>query len=117
MSKFSQTLFSSVRKTKKAAAFLSRYLVVVNLILFVAAIILSFGFVVRVNFSTTNGYRLQELETSINQLELENQVMQVKTAEFRSMENVAAKVPMLGMVKAETPQYISGYPSTVSMNR
>lgn len=71
---------------------------------------------VQVNGSSTKGYQIRELENSIDQLKLGNQSMRVKIAETRSMENVAAKVPMLGMVKAEAPQYISGYPSTVSMN-
>lgn len=98
-------------------AFLSRHLSAVNLIVFVITAATALTFVVQVNGSATKGYQIRELETAINQLELDNQAMQVKIAETRSMENIAAKVPMLGMVQATTPQYISGSPSTVSMNR
>ncbi|MFH1089851.1 MAG: hypothetical protein V1716_05520 [Candidatus Uhrbacteria bacterium] len=117
MSRFSQTLFSSIRKTNKAVAFLSRHMVVLNLTLFVLTTTLALTYVVQVNSSANKGYQIRELEVAINQLELNNQSMQVKIAETRSMENVAAKVPMLGMVPASTPVYLSGYPATVSMNR
>lgn len=100
-----------------AAAFLSRNVMLVNLILFLAVISCSLAYVVRVNVSATKGYKIRELENAISQLKLDNQAMQVKIAEVRSMDNITAKVPMLGMVKAETPQYVSGMPATVSLNR
>lgn len=117
MSRFSQTIFSSVRKTRTAAAFLSRNVMWVNLVLFLMVISCSLAYVVKVNASATKGYQIRELETVISQLKLDNQAMQVKIAEVRSMDNIAAKVPMLGMVKAETPQYVSSGPATVSLNR
>jgi hypothetical protein len=86
-----------------------------NLFLFVLTVALAAAFVVQVNFSTTKGYRLRELENSISRLKLDNQVSQARTAEIRSMENITAKVPMLGMVKAGTPEYVSSSPA-VSMN-
>jgi len=117
MSRFSQTLFSSVRKTRNAVNFLSQHLPVVNIVVFTITVTAALTFIVQVNGSATKGYQIRELETVVNQLELDNQAMQVKIAETRSVENVSAKVPMLGMVKAETPQYISGSPATVSLNR
>jgi len=97
--------------------FLSRHMVTVNLVLFVFTTTVAMSYVVQVNASATKGYQIRELQNSIDQLKLSNQSVQVKIAETRSMENIAAKVPMLGMVKAGTPQYISGSPATVSMNR
>lgn len=117
MSRFSQTLFSSVRKTKNTAAFLSRHLAVVNLCLLFLVVVTAASYIVQVNHSATKGYQIRELENAINQLELDYQMKRVKIAEAKSMENIAAKVPMLGMVKAETPQYVSGRPATVSLNR
>lgn len=117
MSKFSQTLFSSVKKTKNVAAFLSRNLVVVNLLLFVLTVSMAASYIVQVNRSATKGYQIRELENSINQLELDNQTMKVKIAEAKSMENISAKVPMLGMIKVETQQYVSGGSAVVSLNR
>jgi|GEM_PF-3071177 cell division protein FtsL len=117
MSRFTQTLFTSVKKTKTVAAFLARNVMWVNLTLFVMVVSCSLAYVVRVNTSATKGYQIRDLENAISRLQLENQSMQVKIAEVRSMENVAAKVPMLGMTKAEAPVYLSGYPATVSLNR
>lgn len=117
MSRFSQTLFSSVRKTRNTVAFLSRHMVAVNLVLAVLTVGMALTYVVQVNTLATKGYQIRELENSIDKLKLSNQTMQIKIAETRSMENIAAKVPMLGMVKAGTPQYVSGSPATVSMNR
>ncbi|KKU08978.1 MAG: hypothetical protein UX09_C0007G0004 [Candidatus Uhrbacteria bacterium GW2011_GWE2_45_35] len=89
----------------------------VNLCLFLVVVSCSLVYVVQVNTSATKGYQIRDLETAINQLQLDNQSMQVKISEIRSMKNIAAKVPMLGMVKAETPVYLSSFPSTVSLNR
>lgn len=117
MSRFSQSLFSSIKKTKTTFASLSRYLALFNILLFVLCSSLAVTYVVQVNRSATVGYHLRDLDKEISQLELANQQMQTKISEIRSMENVAAKVPMLGMVEAVTPTYLPGYASTVSMNR
>ncbi|MFH1252865.1 MAG: hypothetical protein V1664_00840 [Candidatus Uhrbacteria bacterium] len=118
MSRFSQTLFSSVRQTRHLANFMWRHMAVVNCCLFVISLSLSLTYVVQVNRSATNGYQIRDLETTINQLELANQNFQIKLAETRSAETVAMKVPMLGMVKTKTPPvFLNNQASTVSLNR
>jgi hypothetical protein len=118
MSRFSQTMFSSVRHTRHLMNFLWRHVAVVNCCLFVVSVSLALTYVVQVNRSATNGYRIRDLETAINQMELDNQNMQVKLAEVRSTQNVSSKVPMLGMVKANTqPVFLNSQASAVSMNR
>jgi hypothetical protein len=89
----------------------------VNLCLFVLAATVTASYIIQVNHSATKGYQIRELENAINQLELDSQAMQVRIAEVKSMENISAKVPMLGMAKAETTIYLSAYPETVSLNR
>lgn len=118
MPRFSQTLFFSIRQTRRLADFLWRYLAVINCGLFVVSFSLALIYVVQVNRASINGYRLRDLETAISQLELENQNLQIKLAETSSAENVSIKVPMLGMVKTKIPPiFLSTQASTVSLNR
>ncbi len=117
MSKFSQTLFSSIRKTRTAVAAVGHNVVRLNLLLLGVMLIVSVMYIVQVNRAATKGYHIRDLETRINTLQLENQKMEVAIAESRSLDTVSKKVPMLGLVKAPTPNYLSGSVPTMSFNR
>jgi hypothetical protein len=111
-------MFSSIRQTRHLLSFFQKHLAMVNCCIFIFSVFLAMTYVVQVNSSATNGYRLRDLENSINQLTLDNQNLQIKLAEIRSVENVSSKVPMLGLVKAKTsPIFLSNQAPTVSLNR
>lgn len=117
MSKFSQTLFSSFRKTRTAVAAAGHNIAALNLILLGLILAVSVIYIAQVNGSATKGYHMRDLETRISSLQLENQKMEVAIAQSRSLETVSKKVPMLGLVQAPSPAYVSGGVSAVSFNR
>ncbi len=108
MSKFSQTMFSSVRKTGTLILSLGRHMFLLNLVVLGAVVLLAVFFIVQVNHATTKGYRMRDLETEISRLKLENQKLEIEATEARSMASISEKVQMLGLVKSNAPVYLSG---------
>lgn len=116
MSKFSQTMFSSARATRTLIATLGRQVVLLNVLVLGLSLALVLLYIVQVNRATTKGYMMRDLETRISELTLQNQKWEIQATEARSMAAISEKVPMLGLVKAETPTYVSPT-DTVSFNR
>lgn len=117
MPKFTLTMFSKLAKTKSWVQVLNKNLAVLNLVTLGLILVVGMGYIVQVNRSVTKGYQIRDLETRIEKLQIDNQVMEVKVAENRSMHAIDERVKMLGMVPAETPEYVSAGTPAVALNR
>lgn len=108
MSPFAQSMYSQVKKTHAVTGFVDRNVVLINLISI--SLILAFFvlYITQVNSSVASGYQMRELETAIHELTIQNKQLQVAARESQSLDNVADSVQMLGLVDAETPQYVQG---------
>ena len=117
MSRFSQNLFSSVRRTRTLVSALGRNVFSLNLLLIALIATLAVFYIVQVNRTVTEGYRIRDLETMIGALQLDTRNLEIQLAEARSMDAVSRKVPMLGLVKASMPTYLDGTNSAMTLNR
>ncbi|MBI4599036.1 hypothetical protein HY734_02465 [Candidatus Uhrbacteria bacterium] len=117
MSKFSQTLFSSARKTRSAFSWMGSHVALLNVTMVFLVTVLALCQVVQANQAATKGYRIRDLETKISSLKLETQQLELSIAETRSLAAVTRNVQMLGMVKAGVPAYVRSAPAVVTYNR
>lgn len=107
MSPFAQSFKTTLIRSKQVADRLGRSLPLVNMILSLLAVILVIGYIIQVNSAVTKGYDIRALETTIEQLTLENQQMDVELRKVRSLNHVARNVKMLRFEPAGTAVYVS----------
>lgn len=70
-------------------------------------IALSALFIWQVNASATAGFTVRELERDIEEIRMEQKRLDMRVAELRSVDSVANRVKMLGLVEAQTISYIT----------
>lgn len=63
-------------------------------------------YIFQVNHTVSKGYQIRELESQIHELSLMNQKLEVTTQQAQSLENVARATAMLGLVRADRPEYV-----------
>ncbi len=110
-------MFRKLSRTKSIARYFDEHLAWFNIIVFIMVLVVGLLYIFQVNHSVTKGYEIRDLETKIQDLRVETQDLEIKVAENRSMAAVDEKVKMLGMVRAETPDYVNAGPPTVALNR
>jgi cell division protein FtsL len=75
----------------------------------IAAIVLLAGlFIWQVNAASTAGFTMRELEQKEESLTMELKRLDMEVAELRSVESVASRVKMLGLVDAGSVTYVTG---------
>ncbi len=116
MSKFSQTMFSSLARSRSAVASLWHHTVWLNVIVLFLTVGVAMLYIVQINHAATKGYRMRDLENEISRLDRENQKLEVAATEARSLSSISQKVHMLGLVKADTPVYRQA-PSSLTLQR
>jgi hypothetical protein len=72
-------------------------------------LIVLFGvlFVAKVSSVSTKGFEISDLEKSVQELERENQKLNVKIAEHRSMESIQTRLGDMNMVAASNIEYVN----------
>lgn len=78
-----------------------------NLGTLVLLVALAVVYIVQVNQTASKGYQIRELESQIHELTLRNQTLEIATQQAQSLENVARATKMIGLVKADRPEYIT----------
>ncbi len=68
--------------------------------------VLCLSYIFYVNSVISQGYKMRELETRINNLTLSNQEIELDSRKAQSLKNVERSVKMLGLVKADGPVYV-----------
>ncbi|MBM5790032.1 hypothetical protein FJZ23_03030 [Candidatus Parcubacteria bacterium] len=63
-------------------------------------------YIVQVNRSVSTGYQIRELESQIHELTLLNQKLEITTQQAQSLETVTRATAMLGLVRADRPEYL-----------
>ncbi len=109
MSPFTQTFSSTYPSHHQSpTAWLRTHTSFVNLFSFVLLIVLCIVYIVQVNHTVSKGYQIRDLESQIQELTLRNQTLEVTTQQAQSLENVARATKMIGLVRADRPEYIQG---------
>jgi len=112
MTRFSQHMRTNSARAKTALAFVDRHIFVLNMVGVALVAVFAIVYIVQVNRTVTHGYAIRTLESSIHDLTLANQQLQVHAREAQSLDRVHRSVKMLGLVEAGTPTYLtSGVPS------
>lgn len=112
MSPTPSELISKVQKTRRVSDWVKKNLLVLNLASFVCVIVLCGAYIVQVNHAVAKGYQMRDYETQISTLTLQNQKLEVDVRQAQSLDHVARAVKMMGMVRAEQPDYVkAGEPS------
>lgn len=107
MSPLTQTMFGKLQKTQAVAASLQAHTKRLNIITSILVVAFVILYITQVNGSISKGYTMRGLENRIQELSYENQKLEVATREAQSLANVAKATKMIGMVKAEQPNYIN----------
>ena len=71
-------------------------------------VLLAVFYILVVNGSMGNGYRMRELETKIKSLSLEQQQLEGAVRQAQSLESISRSVKMMGFTRAESITYIQG---------
>lgn len=117
MAPFSQHFISSLRKTKNITQVFKVNVSAINMVVFGMVILFAFMYIVQVNHTTTKGYHIRDLEVRISELERTNKKFELLAQEAGSMDRVSRSVKMLGMVKSDIPQFVTGGTASVVVNR
>jgi hypothetical protein len=104
-------------RTKVYTQAIDQNMALINMVILAMVLLIGFAYIVQVNRSTTKGYQIRDLETSIEKLGIENQRLEIEVAGNRSVAAVDERVKMLGMVPTDTPDYVSAGAPTVALNR
>ncbi|MFC1788042.1 FtsL-like putative cell division protein [Patescibacteria group bacterium] len=114
-SQFSKTMYTDVSRPNLVNAFVSKNTISLNLITLAVVVVLCLTYILQINSSVASGYQIRDLETKITELTLANQRIEVDVREARSLNNVEKSVKMMGLVKAETPTYITNIDPEVAL--
>jgi hypothetical protein len=107
MSSFAQTFSTTYPSHHQSSrGWFHAHLSFVNLFSFILLIALCVIYIVQVNHTVSKGYQIRELESEIQELTLHNQTLEVTTQQAQSLENVARATKMIGLVRADRPEYI-----------
>lgn len=110
-------MFSGLRNTKGWIQVLDRHTAMINVVVLGLILVIGLMYIVQVNGSVSKGYDIRDLESRIDEIRLQNQVLELKVAENRSMAAIDERVNMLGMVQANTPEFVTAGAPTVALNR
>lgn len=109
MSPFAQSFSSAYPSAHQSPVrWMRTHLSFVNLFSFVLLVLLCMVYIVQVNHTVSKGYQIRDLESQIHELTLRNQTLEVTTQQAQSLENVARATKMIGLVRADRPEYIQG---------
>lgn len=108
MSPFATSFVSQNSPThhRDVRAWFQSHLSWVNLCSIVVLLALCIVYTIQVNHAVSKGYQIRDLESQIQELTLRNQKLEVVTQQAQSLENVARATKMLGLVRADRPEYM-----------
>ncbi len=76
---------------------------------------LAFLYIGQINQAASAGFKLNELQASMETLRIANQQLEYRAAENRAMYHVSRRVSILGMVRPNDVSYVSVEPPTVAL--
>ena len=85
-------------------------LVAIALVFIIGAV-----YLMQINITSTNGYKIKELENRLNQLKADNKKLNLSYIELQSMAKVMAEVPNLNLVVSDKIEIITPAGSAVAM--
>lgn len=106
-SRFAQSFNSTVRRSKQLAQVVKKYLPWVNMGMMSLSVVLCAAYILQVNSAVTKGYQIRDLETSIHELRLENQQMEVGLRKVQSLSHVANAIKILRFEPSGTPAFVT----------
>ena len=104
--RLTKTIFAPLQKTSRISSWFKQNVVRINAICFAMIIVLCGCYIWQVNSAVAKGYVMKDYETTIEDLALTNQQMEVAVRQAESLESVTRATKMLGFVKAERPTYV-----------
>ncbi|MBI5077676.1 hypothetical protein HZB94_04835 [Candidatus Falkowbacteria bacterium] len=113
MTKFSSNLnlTKSKDKTKKFRNLSKAVLYLMTITLTISALAV---YLVEVNYITTRGFYLKEIEEKIDSAKEEKEKLSLQVVQMKSMSNLSAKIAELNMVPAEKIIYYNSAGQTVA---
>lgn len=77
------------------------------IILTLGAIVSGFGYVFLTNHTASQGFAIKGLQKNIAKLQADNQRLELKAADLRSLASVQATSTQLGLVPADSFEYLA----------
>lgn len=73
----------------------------------IAVMVVSGGLnIAQITKISTKGYEINDLEKDITKLEQDTERLEFKISQYRSIQSIQSRLETLGMVQAETPEYV-----------
>ena len=88
-----------------------------NAFFLIGIVALAFLYIGQINQAAGAGFKLNELQASMETLRIANQQLEYRAAENRAMHNVSRRVSILGMVRPSEVSYVSVEPPTVALSQ
>lgn len=76
-------------------------------LLAVMVVLLGVSYVVELNLISSRGFQARRLEQRLNSLREENRRLNLQVAELQSLTSVGERIQTLGLVPAESVQYLT----------
>jgi len=118
MSPFTQTSYAGqiVRPTSARSVrhWFAAHTKLVNIITFSFVILLGMLYIIQVNNSASQGYKIRDLQSGIHQLSSANEQARLEIHKAQSLENVQRSVKMFGMVPAVQAVYVESQGNVVA---
>lgn len=86
-----------------------------SLVAIVSVFLIGAIYLMQINITSTDGYKIKDLEKRINQLQTDNKKLNLAYIELQSMAKVMAEVPNLNLVASDKIEIITPAGSTVVM--
>ena len=77
-----------------------------SILIIVSMLFLGFFYILQANSVVSQGYAIRELNNSINELQVENQKLQIKTARLQFPSNLEEIAQRLNMVEVDNMVYL-----------
>ena len=86
-------------------------------LLLVGTVVLGILYIWQVNVAATSGYTMRDLESSIHELELQQERYDLQVAQLQSVDSVSERVRMLGLTKVKAIHYFTPGVGSVALDR
>ncbi|MDP3964120.1 MAG: hypothetical protein Q8Q20_00465 [bacterium] len=89
----------------------------VNLLLFIAILVLGAAYLVQVNRTATSGFAVEDLDSEIGQLQESHRKLELQVAELQSLQRIKAASDRLDLVATTAPIYLQASAGVVAIEK
>ena len=101
------TMYHKPTRMRACKDWLQSHQAMLSFVCMAAWFVASVLYMMQIHVSIEQGYTIRSLESEIAELQEENQRLKVVVHKAQSLERVERAVPILGLVPADAPKYVS----------